>query len=97
MRARYLAPPAATAAILAGTVAGVVGTVSDAPVLHLGWLAPLGYGLGAVLASLAESRDLPWRARAWFPAVLATIHLSWGSGFLFGRRPGCRSGRGTAA
>jgi hypothetical protein len=97
VRPRYLAPPAATATILVGTVAGVVATVSDAPGLHLGWLAPLGYGLGAVVASLAESRDLPWRARAWFPAVLATIHLSWGSGFLFGRRPGCRSGRGTAA
>jgi glycosyltransferase involved in cell wall biosynthesis len=93
IRPRYLAPPAATAAILVGTVAGVVGTAVQSPVLQLGWAGPLGYGVGAVVASLAESRGLPWRARAWFPVVLSTIHLSWGSGFLFGRRPTGRSPR----
>jgi succinoglycan biosynthesis protein ExoA len=93
VRARYLAPPAATATILAGTAAGVVGTVVQVPVLMLGWAAPLSYVAGVVAASLAESRELPWRARAWFPVVLATIHLSWGSGFIFGRRPAGRSPR----
>jgi hypothetical protein len=38
-------------------------------------------------AAAAESEDLSWQARAWLPAVLATVHLSWGSGFLFGSRP----------
>jgi succinoglycan biosynthesis protein ExoA len=71
----------------------VVGTVVQVPVLMLGWVAPLGYVGGVVAASLAESRELPWRARAWFPVVLATIHLSWGSGFIFGRRPAGRSPR----
>jgi glycosyltransferase involved in cell wall biosynthesis len=97
IRPRYLAPPAATAAILVGAVAGAVGTVVQSPVLQLGWAGPLGYGVGAVVASLAESRGLPWRARAWLPVVLSTIHLSWGSGFLFGRRPGRRSTRRTTA
>lgn len=97
IRPRYLAPPAATAAILVGAVAGVVGTVTQAPVLQLGWAGPFGYCVGAVAASLAESRGLPWRARVWFPVVLSTIHLSWGSGFLFGRRPGRRTRRGPAA
>ena len=93
VRPRYLAPPAATATILAGTVAGVAGTVAGVPTLSWGWIAPLAYGTGAVAASLTEGRDLSWQARAWLPAVLATIHLSWGSGFLFGRRPGSRSHR----
>lgn len=97
IRPRYLAPPAATAAIIVGAVAGVVGTVAQAPVLQLGWAGPFGYCVGAVAASLAESRGLPWRARVWFPVVLSTIHLSWGSGFLFGRRPGRRPRRGLAA
>jgi succinoglycan biosynthesis protein ExoA len=84
---RYLAPPTVTAAVLGGTVAGVVATVAGVPALRWGWLAPLGYGGGVVAASLIGTGGLSWRARAWLPMVLATIHLSWGSGFLFGRRP----------
>ena len=97
IRARYLAPPAATVAILTGTVAGAVGAVAQVPVLALGWAAPLGYIVGTAVASLAQSRELSWRARAWFPVVLATVHLSWGSGFLFGRSPGRRSATRAAA
>ena len=78
-------------------MAGVVGPVASAPALSWGWIAPLGYGAGAVVASLVEARDLPWRARAWLPVVLATIHLSWGGGFLFGRRPAATTPRGGAA
>jgi succinoglycan biosynthesis protein ExoA len=84
---RYLAPPTVTAAVLGGTVAGVVGSLAGVPALRWGWLAPLGYGTGVVVASQLGTEQLSWRARAWLPAVLATIHLGWGSGFLFGRRP----------
>src|SRR5919107_820650 len=73
---RYLAPPAVTAAVLAGTAAGTVGSVVGIPALRWGWLAPLGYGSGVVAASLVGARGLPWRARVWLPMVLATIHLS---------------------
>ena len=82
---RYLAPPTVTAAVLAGAAAGTVGSVVGIPALRWGWLAPLGYGTGVVAASLHGTGELSWRARAWLPAVLATIHLSWGGGFLFGR------------
>ena len=85
--ARYLAPPMATAAVLAGTTAGLAGVLADVRALRWGWLAPAAYGAGVVAASVVEGRDLPVAARAWLPAVLATIHLSWGSGFLFGRAP----------
>lgn len=85
--ARYLAPPVVTALILAGVAAGVAAPATGLPVLHVGWLAPLAYAAGVLVAALREGRDLPWAARAWLPAVLATIHLSWGGGFVFGRRP----------
>jgi glycosyltransferase involved in cell wall biosynthesis len=87
IRPRYLAPPVVTAAIVAGTAAGVLGAVAAAPALRWGFLPPAAYGAGVVVAAVAEGRGLSWRARAWLPAVLATVHLSWGSGFLFGQRP----------
>src|SRR3954451_5185577 len=80
---RYLAPPTVTGSILGGSVAGVAGVTSGAPVLALGWLAPLAYLLGVLGASFREGHGMPWRARAWLPLVLATMHLSWGAGFLF--------------
>jgi hypothetical protein len=76
-----------TAAIGLGVAAGGAALMTGLYLLHAGWLAPLAYGAGVVAASLVEGRTLSWRARAWLPAVLATIHLSWGAGFLFGRRP----------
>jgi GT2 family glycosyltransferase len=91
---RYLAPPVVTGAIVAGTVAGITGTVAGVPLLRHGWLAPLLYLFGVLAASFREGRGLPWRAQALLPAVLASMHLSWGSGFLFGRRPGRPVGGG---
>jgi GT2 family glycosyltransferase len=84
---RYLAPPTVTAAVLMGTALGAVGSAAGIPALRWAWLAPVGYGGGVTAASLLGAGGLSWRARAWLPMVLATIHLSWGSGFLFGRRP----------
>jgi succinoglycan biosynthesis protein ExoA len=71
---RYLAPPAA----LVGVIAGCVGAVLWLPSLVL----PLGYALLVLFGSLVEGRGLPAAARARLPVVLATMHLSWGAGFL---------------
>ncbi|MGQ0626447.1 MAG: glycosyltransferase family 2 protein [Sporichthyaceae bacterium] len=72
---RYLAPPAALIGILAGTALALAGK-------RVGLLAPLGYA-GAVLAgSLVNAKDLPPRGALALPAVYATMHLSWGLGFL---------------
>jgi hypothetical protein len=84
---RYLAPPTVTCAIMVGVAAGVVGSLGGLPLLAWGWLAPVAYTGGVLAASVLEGRDMSWPARAWLPAVLATIHLSWGAGFAFGRRP----------
>jgi hypothetical protein len=95
--ARYLAPPVVTGAIVAGTLAGAVGALVGVPLLQLGWLAPVAYVAGVLAVASWEGRGMPLRARAWLPVVLATVHLSWGAGFVFGRRPMRRTRRGPAA
>jgi succinoglycan biosynthesis protein ExoA len=31
-----------------------------------------------------EGRYLPWKALFWLPIVCATMHITWGLGFLLG-------------
>jgi GT2 family glycosyltransferase len=76
---RYLAPPLAVIAVAAGTVAGVAG-------FRPAFLAPLGYAAGVLGGSAVSGRGLPWRSRAWLPVVFATMHGSWGIGFLLSPR-----------
>jgi succinoglycan biosynthesis protein ExoA len=83
---RYLAPPVVVVAIGAGTIAGLAAAAGAPDWLALGWVAPAGYLIGVLAASLVEGRRLPTKARAWLPPVLATMHLSWGVGFLTRRR-----------
>ena len=77
--ARYLAPPAALVAVVAGTAVGLAGW-------RPGFVVPAGYALGVLGGSVMAGRGLPGRARAWLPVVLATMHGSWGLGFLTSRR-----------
>lgn len=80
--ARYLAPPTAVVGVVAGTAAGVIGSLGGPRALKLGWAAPLGYA-GLVLAGSAViGRRLPRRARTELPLVLATMHGAWGVGFV---------------
>ncbi len=72
---RYLAPPVAVVAVVAGTV---VGATWWRPAL----LAPLGYAAGVLVGSALVGRGLPLRSRALLPVVLATMHGAWGIGFL---------------
>jgi glycosyltransferase involved in cell wall biosynthesis len=83
---RYLAAPAVTAGIGAGLLAGLIAAAGGPGWLAIGWLAPGAYVIGVLAASLVEGRGLPPRARAWLPAVLATMHTSWGLGFVVGSR-----------
>ncbi len=74
INARYLAPPLM-----------IVLTVLAA-LLGLRWrpalIVPAGYVLGIVAGGLASSRGESWRTRAALPVILATMHWSWGWGFL---------------
>jgi glycosyltransferase involved in cell wall biosynthesis len=81
---RYLAPPAAVLAVTLGTLLGLAG-IGTNPWLELGWLLPGGYLLGVLGGALAIGRSLGASALARLPAVLATMHMCWGYGFLTSR------------
>ena len=75
LRLRQAVPPAATAAIAIGAIAGIWWRPALAvPALYL----------GAVLTAAATTR-VPLTTRARLVAVFPTMHLSWGAGFLLGR------------
>ncbi|MFJ9247901.1 glycosyltransferase family 2 protein [Streptomyces sp. NPDC101776] len=72
---RYLAPPTAVCAIAAGLVVGAALT-------PWGFLIPGGYLAAIVLGSLPAGKGLSLKARLQIPLALATMHMSWGFGFL---------------
>jgi succinoglycan biosynthesis protein ExoA len=82
---RYLAPPAAVVAIVGGAAAGLAAQAGGPSWLRLGWVAPAGYALAVIAGSQVVAGQEPRadaRERAWLPIVVATMHLSWGAGFL---------------
>ncbi|WP_306323763.1 MULTISPECIES: glycosyltransferase family 2 protein [unclassified Streptomyces] len=72
---RYLAPPTAVCAIAAGAVVGVALT-------PWGFVIPGGYLAAIVAGSIPAGKGLPPKARAQIPVALATMHMTWGWGFL---------------
>lgn len=76
---RYLAPPTAVLLVAAGALAGIAG-------LRIGFVLPLGYAVGVVGGAVVTGRGLPLRAKLWLPLVFATMHGSWGVGFLLSPR-----------
>jgi hypothetical protein len=72
---RYLAPPVAVCAIAAGIVVGALVT-------PWGLVVPGGYLAAIVAGSLPAGRGLSPKARLQIPLALATMHMSWGWGFL---------------
>ncbi|WBQ04016.1 glycosyltransferase family 2 protein [Kribbella sp. CA-293567] len=81
---RYLAPPVAVVLLALGTIMGIVGLATGISILDIGFLAPLGYALLLLVGSAMEGRYLPWKALFWLPLICATMHVSWGLGFLIG-------------
>jgi glycosyltransferase involved in cell wall biosynthesis len=72
---RYLAPPAAVCAIAVGMGVGLAG-------VPWGFIVPGGYLAGIALGSLPAGKGLPLKSRIQIPVALATMHMSWGWGFL---------------
>jgi glycosyltransferase involved in cell wall biosynthesis len=72
---RYLAPPAAVLGIAAGVVVGAL-------VHPVGWVVPGAYVAGIVLGAVPAGKGLDVAARVRIPVALATMHMSWGWGFL---------------
>lgn len=73
---RYLAPPTAVVAIAASAVAALWWRPAA--------LVPAAYASAITVGGLAISKDQPWSVRFRVPAALATMHMSWGVGFLRG-------------
>jgi Glycosyl transferase family 2 len=93
---RYLAPPATVIALLLGTLAGFAGLASLADqtgtwwqwLLTAGLITPLSYLIGVLVVTAKAGTDgrLSGRAVSSLPVILATMHICWGIGFLFGPR-----------
>ncbi|MYV51685.1 glycosyltransferase family 2 protein [Streptomyces sp. SID3212] len=93
---RYLAPPTAVCVIAAGIVAGALLT-------PWAFVVPAGYLAAITAGSVPAGKGLPLAARLRIPVALATMHMSWGYGFLTSprslarkviasRRPAVRTG-----
>lgn len=72
---RYLAPPTAVTAMAGGIVEAACG-------LWPGLLIPGAYILAVLAMTLVTGRGLPFAALWRLPLVYATMHVSWGLGFL---------------
>lgn len=77
INARYLAPPTALAAIAVGAVGGFAWR----PL----WAVPTGYLAAIGVGGLAISGGQEAAVRLRVPAVLGTMHMAWGWGFLSSR------------
>ena len=79
---RQLAPPA----LITGLVLSVIGAAIGVP---FWWVPPVAYGTLILATTLTERVRRRDRAAWILPAVMPTMHLAWGIGFLFvpaGRR-----------
>jgi glycosyltransferase involved in cell wall biosynthesis len=72
---RYLAAPAAVTGVVVGTVAGLALT-------PWAFVLPAGYAALVVGGAAVTGSGLTPAERLRLPAVLATMHMSWGVGFL---------------
>jgi GT2 family glycosyltransferase len=93
---RYLAPPVALLAIVAGTLAGLAGLAgltglagfaggaagSWPAFATTGFAVPLLYLAGILAVACRAARGRPARVAMRIPLVLAVMHVCWGAGFL---------------
>jgi Glycosyl transferase family 2 len=104
---RYLAPPAAVLLMALGVLAGLAGLgglFSGAggiwpAILTCGFAIPALYAAGVTGVAMTAGRHLRLKVAARLPAVLATMHIAWGVGFLTSPRsliPGNSAARGAA-
>lgn len=87
--ARFFAPPALVVAI---ALSVVVGALQATHVLH-GWASLIAcllyvpvaaYVVLVLIVSIGRGGGEGWRDKLWTAAVLPTMHLSWGLGFIGG-------------
>jgi glycosyltransferase involved in cell wall biosynthesis len=81
---RYFAPPAAVTVVGLGGVIGLLGLLFGRRALRAFFAVPGLYAAGVTVGGLAAGKGLPLKAKAWLPAVIATMHMAWGAGFIKG-------------
>jgi succinoglycan biosynthesis protein ExoA len=86
---RYLAAPVAVTGVVLGTAAGLA-SIGGPGWLALGWLAPIGYVVLVGVGGAWVARHEPLTVLLRVPAVIATMHGSWGLGFLTSTRTSTR-------
>ncbi len=87
---RYLAPPVAVLVMALGVLAGIAGLAglfSGAAgiwpaVATCGLAVPALYLAGVIGVAVAAARRLRLKVAARLPAVLGTMHVAWGIGFI---------------
>jgi glycosyltransferase involved in cell wall biosynthesis len=79
---RYLAPPLALGAVAGGVAAAGIARALGVRHAWLGLLPGAAYLAGAGMGGLLISRGEAPAVRARTPLALATMHMSWGAGFL---------------
>jgi succinoglycan biosynthesis protein ExoA len=80
--ARYLAPPATVTGLAITTAAAAIGGLAGWRRAWVGLLPLAGYGAAVAAGGLLISRDETTAVRVRVPVALATMHMSWGVGFL---------------
>src|SRR6266496_198703 len=80
MQLRQFAPPV----FVAGLIVGALLTPIVALVGYLTALVGAIYGLGAITATVGAARKHGWTLLPLLPIAFATLHLSYGAGFLIG-------------
>jgi len=82
---RYLAPPITLVGVSAGTLIGLVGLIVGQPAaIVLGFSAPVVYAAASLVVTARAARKEPFPVWWRLPLVFATMHASWGAGFLRG-------------
>ena len=81
---RYFAPPVALIGSALGLLLGLAGLLAS-NALSLALLLPSGYAVLICLAALTSLKSERLAVALRLPLVLATMHMSWGFGFLTSR------------
>lgn len=87
---RHLVPPT--------FVIGLVGSLTLAPFVPLGWrlallAGPSAYGFILCSLGLHLSRRTGWKVGCLFPMAVSTMHIAYGIGFLWGFLQGAQASR----
>ncbi len=86
---RFFAPPALVATIALAVVVGILqatGVISGwgSVLASLVYVPLVAYALLIVAVALGKGGGTGWRDKLWTIAVLPSMHVSWGTGFLIG-------------